>query len=199
MRQGCIVCHSPHGSVNQRLLNERNQTLCLKCHFQQQTSRDIFSSETSITPTSCRRGPAGRPAAMRNRTAPDVTPLLSTDVDVMRSSRRFLRAGLRGFSAAEVRAGDTSDGKATTRTTEEQPEEYNNWIELGIGGVITRATCAVRTRTQAARRPALRRNPGPHYEHTFGKDATLTVDGHAIWDTNDYDIQVQFRSQSRLH
>lgn len=36
VRQGCLVCHSPHGSVNQRLLNERNATLCLKCHFQEQ-------------------------------------------------------------------------------------------------------------------------------------------------------------------
>jgi predicted CXXCH cytochrome family protein len=36
VREGCIVCHSPHGSVNQRMLNERNQTLCLKCHFQEQ-------------------------------------------------------------------------------------------------------------------------------------------------------------------
>jgi predicted CXXCH cytochrome family protein len=36
VRQGCVVCHSPHGSVNQRLLNERNATLCLKCHFQEQ-------------------------------------------------------------------------------------------------------------------------------------------------------------------
>ena len=37
LRQGCVVCHSPHGSVNQRLLNERNATLCLKCHLQEQT------------------------------------------------------------------------------------------------------------------------------------------------------------------
>jgi len=37
MREGCTVCHRPHGSVNQRLLAERNQTLCLKCHFQRQT------------------------------------------------------------------------------------------------------------------------------------------------------------------
>lgn len=37
LRQGCVVCHSPHGSVNQRLLNERNATLCLKCHIQEQT------------------------------------------------------------------------------------------------------------------------------------------------------------------
>ncbi len=37
LREGCVTCHSPHGSVNQRMLTERNQTLCLKCHFQQQT------------------------------------------------------------------------------------------------------------------------------------------------------------------
>ena len=37
LRQGCVVCHSPHGSVNQRMLNTRNATLCLKCHLQQQT------------------------------------------------------------------------------------------------------------------------------------------------------------------
>jgi predicted CXXCH cytochrome family protein len=38
LREGCIICHSPHGSVNQKLLTERNAVLCLKCHFQQQTA-----------------------------------------------------------------------------------------------------------------------------------------------------------------
>ena len=38
LRQGCVSCHAPHGSVNQRMLTERNSTLCLKCHFQQQTT-----------------------------------------------------------------------------------------------------------------------------------------------------------------
>jgi predicted CXXCH cytochrome family protein len=37
LRDGCVSCHSPHGSVNQRMLTQRNQTLCLKCHFEQQT------------------------------------------------------------------------------------------------------------------------------------------------------------------
>lgn len=37
LRQGCNTCHQPHGSVNQKMLTERNATLCLKCHFQQQT------------------------------------------------------------------------------------------------------------------------------------------------------------------
>ena len=35
MREGCTTCHSPHGSVNPKMLTERNSTLCLKCHFQQ--------------------------------------------------------------------------------------------------------------------------------------------------------------------
>ncbi|MGE3310429.1 MAG: cytochrome c3 family protein [Limisphaerales bacterium] len=36
MREGCLTCHAPHGSVNQKMLTERNAVLCLKCHFQQQ-------------------------------------------------------------------------------------------------------------------------------------------------------------------
>jgi predicted CXXCH cytochrome family protein len=35
LREGCTTCHSPHGSVNAKMLTERNANLCLKCHFQQ--------------------------------------------------------------------------------------------------------------------------------------------------------------------
>jgi predicted CXXCH cytochrome family protein len=35
LREGCTTCHSPHGSVNVKMLTERNANLCLKCHFQQ--------------------------------------------------------------------------------------------------------------------------------------------------------------------
>lgn len=37
MREGCTACHQPHGSVNAKMLTERNASLCLKCHFQQPT------------------------------------------------------------------------------------------------------------------------------------------------------------------
>jgi len=34
MREGCTVCHQPHGSVNAKMLIERDNNLCLKCHAQ---------------------------------------------------------------------------------------------------------------------------------------------------------------------
>jgi predicted CXXCH cytochrome family protein len=37
-REGCVTCHNPHGSVNDKLLRARNASLCLQCHFQQQTA-----------------------------------------------------------------------------------------------------------------------------------------------------------------
>jgi predicted CXXCH cytochrome family protein len=50
IREGCVSCHSPHGSVNQRMLNERNATLCLKCHYQQQTQAGrIFIGDSDHT------------------------------------------------------------------------------------------------------------------------------------------------------
>ena len=38
LRENCTTCHNPHGSVNEKMLKARNQTLCLQCHFQQQTT-----------------------------------------------------------------------------------------------------------------------------------------------------------------
>jgi len=110
----------------------------------------------------------------------------------MSAFHRFLMLVCVGtFAAAVVRAGETSDGKSTA-TTEEQTEEYKSWIELGIGGVITSGDRA--QFEQEHRLPGDQPYGGIedlHYEQTVGKNATLTVDGHAIWDTNDYDIQVQ--------
>lgn len=34
MRDGCTVCHQPHGSINAKLLVDRDNNLCLRCHAQ---------------------------------------------------------------------------------------------------------------------------------------------------------------------
>src|ERR1051326_3412659 len=36
LREGCTVCHTPHGSINPKLLLERDVNLCLKCHAELQ-------------------------------------------------------------------------------------------------------------------------------------------------------------------
>jgi hypothetical protein len=94
------------------------------------------------------------------------------------------------FAATSLRAGETTDGKAVT-TTEEAPE-YKNWIELGVGGTIVNGDDA--QFEQEHRLPHDTAYGGIqdlHFEGPLGKDGLFSVDGHAIWDTNDYDIQLQ--------
>lgn len=114
------------------------------------------------------------------------------------ASRRFLVLVCAGtFAAGGLRAGETTDGKAVTTTTEEAPE-YKNWIELGIGGVITSGDRA--QFEQEHRLPGDEVYGGIqdlHFEGPLGKNGLFSVDGHAIWDTNDYDIQLQL-SQPKL-
>lgn len=38
LREGCVACHAPHGSVNDKMLKARGAGLCYQCHFQPQTS-----------------------------------------------------------------------------------------------------------------------------------------------------------------
>jgi len=36
LREGCTVCHNPHGSINAKMLTSRDANLCLRCHAQTQ-------------------------------------------------------------------------------------------------------------------------------------------------------------------
>lgn len=35
LREGCTTCHTPHGTINAKMLTVRDSNLCLKCHFVQ--------------------------------------------------------------------------------------------------------------------------------------------------------------------
>ncbi|MGH7975921.1 MAG: cytochrome c3 family protein, partial [Limisphaerales bacterium] len=38
MREGCVTCHNPHGSINRMMLKQPDNNLCLRCHAQTQTA-----------------------------------------------------------------------------------------------------------------------------------------------------------------
>lgn len=56
VKEGCSTCHNPHGSVNQKMLTERNATLCLKCHFDSHTGLGVNGGGAVI---SGQMGPSG--------------------------------------------------------------------------------------------------------------------------------------------
>jgi hypothetical protein len=108
------------------------------------------------------------------------------------ASRRFLMLVFAGTLAAAGARGGTSDQKTVATATEEQPEEYKNWIELAVGGVITSGDRA--QFEQEHRLPGDQVYGGIqdlHLEGTIGKNVQFTLDGHALWDFNDYDVTMQ--------
>ncbi|HEV3147268.1 MAG TPA: hypothetical protein VGZ24_01345 [Chthoniobacterales bacterium] len=95
------------------------------------------------------------------------------------------------LTAYSLRADGTSDVKqqASTTTTEEEAE-YKNWIELGIGGLIINGDSAQFKQEHRMSGDVFGGIQDMHYEQTVGKDAALSVDGHAIFDNNDYDVKI---------
>ena len=50
LREGCTVCHHPHGSIADKMLVQRDNNLCLKCHAQVATlGGQIFIGEVPHT------------------------------------------------------------------------------------------------------------------------------------------------------
>ncbi|HEY6152966.1 MAG TPA: hypothetical protein VIW07_04430 [Candidatus Udaeobacter sp.] len=110
----------------------------------------------------------------------------------MNASRRLLVLVFAGTLAAAGVRGGTSDQKNVATATEEQPEEYKNWIELAMGGVITSGDRA--QFEQEHRLPGGQPYGGIqdlHIEGTVSKDILFSLDGHALWDLNDYDVTIQ--------
>jgi predicted CXXCH cytochrome family protein len=61
VKEGCSSCHNPHGSVNQKMLTERNATLCLKCHFDSHTgSTNAMGPSGGHGPTNATSGATSR-------------------------------------------------------------------------------------------------------------------------------------------
>lgn len=98
-------------------------------------------------------------------------------------------------------AGNTPDGDATpsegkdgkaaaTAATEEETPDYKNWIDLGIGGLIIHGDAAQFKQEHRMSGDVFGGIEDMHLERSIGK-ATLSIDGRAIFDNDDYDVKVE--------
>jgi hypothetical protein len=96
------------------------------------------------------------------------------------------------FGNYSLHAGETSDAKsATTAEAEEESAEGKNWIELGIGGLITNGDAAQFKQEHRISGDVFGGIEDLHYEQAVGKKGQLSIDGHAIFDNHDYDVRVE--------
>jgi hypothetical protein len=94
-----------------------------------------------------------------------------------------------------VRAGstDSTNSPAVKPLTPEQSYEggadtYNNWVDLSVGGMMVHGSTA-----QAQQQYQLSKDPfggtsDMHLQQDVAKNTTLTMDGHALFDQNDYKL-----------
>jgi hypothetical protein len=89
-------------------------------------------------------------------------------------------------------AEETSDGKTTlSPATEEEAPEGKNWVEVGVGGLITNGDAAQFKQEHRISGDVFGGIQDLHYEQTIGKNTQFTADAHAIFDNHDYDVKME--------
>jgi hypothetical protein len=65
---------------------------------------------------------------------------------------------------------------------------YNNWVEVGVGGMITSGSKAQAEQSRRLSRGVFGSIEDLHYQDDIATNLTLTVDGRALFDQNDYKL-----------
>ena len=212
-REGCTSCHQPHGSINAKMLTERNQTLCLKCHFEQQglitgaNPTHIYignRDHTSFSLRRCllvRRLPPSHPWFARQQTlALLITRIIHNHQRhiFMKTISSFgiakscgtLRAAVFGcigmLGTSFVYADSAPDNK------DKSDGDFNNSIELTAGGFSVQGDAGNFHKVTAI---AGTHNGGDfyggleslHIAQDINSRLNFTLDGRAIPEINDYD------------
>jgi hypothetical protein len=113
-----------------------------------------------------------------------------------------LAVGIFFGSSLALMAGDSSvpktnaDGMAVPNDTEEESETPNS-IELGVGGLISNGDAAQFKQEHHIPGDVFGGIEDFHYEHLVGKKGQFSLDGHAIFDDNNYDVKLEL-SQPEL-
>ncbi len=97
---------------------------------------------------------------------------------------------------ATARAGDTNAPAMTPgEIFEGGTKSYDNWVELGMGGLFTSGNTA-----QARQQYQLSNDPfggvsDLHLQKDIDKKTTLTMDGHSLFDQHDYKLLLKLQRE----
>lgn len=72
---------------------------------------------------------------------------------------------------------------------------YNNWVELGVGGFATHGNNASFQRQQQNTFGAFGGIEDLHYQGSPSKGTTFTIDGHSIFDSHDYQLNLSLERE----
>jgi len=121
--------------------------------------------------------------------------LVGSNQSLSRIGAIVLCAGLCG--GASLRAGEAASpaGKNVT-PAEEEPDNFSNWINLGIGGLISGGDKAQFNQQHAiGDGPVMGGIEDMHLEYTLAKKVVVKLDARAIFDNNDYKVQLEISKQ----
>jgi hypothetical protein len=109
----------------------------------------------------------------------------------------ILCIGMSTLSAADTNAPAAAPPPMTPEQMfEGGTNSYNNWVELATGGFITSGNNAQAEQNSQSWNGAFGGIEDFHYGTNFGKNTTLSANGHALFDNRDYKLGLDLEQQN---
>ena len=97
---------------------------------------------------------------------------------------------------ASARADNTNPPALTPEQLYEGgTNAYNNWVDLSVGGLMTSGNNAQAQQQYQLQQDAFGGISDLHLQQDVDKKTTLTLDGHALFDQNDYSVELRFERE----
>ena len=106
-----------------------------------------------------------------------------------------LVAGLVGARAADDKKEAKGEAPSPEEMFEGGSEAYENWVEFSAGGLFTSGNNAQAESLQGMREGAFGGIEDLHYQGKINKETTLSLDGRALFDLEDYALGLEVRRE----
>src|ERR1041385_5001477 len=103
------------------------------------------------------------------------------------------------LTAAETDAPKSGDEKRLVleKKTDASADEFNNWVDLSVGGAFVDGDKAQFMRRQQIPAGAFGGVSDFHLEQRVGTNGTLKIDGRGIFDNHDYLLKVELADPNK--